>query len=70
LDERFSVDRTLIKAWASPQEFHDERRQPDAIRTFTSSTETATGFPGATGTRPQTITPLAEVLRLNGYRTA
>lgn len=34
-----------------------------------SITETATTFPGMTGVRPQTITPLAEVLRQNGYNT-
>ena len=33
-------------------------------------TETATTFPGNTGVRPQTITPMAEVLRQNGYNTA
>jgi len=33
-------------------------------------TETATTFPGYTGVRPQTITPLPEVLRQNGYNTA
>lgn len=33
-------------------------------------TEAATTFPGYTGVRPQTITPLAEVLRQNGYNTA
>lgn len=32
--------------------------------------EVATAFPGNTGIRPQTITPAAEVLRLNGYSTA
>lgn len=32
--------------------------------------ETATMFPGNTGVRPQSITPMAEVLRLNGYNTA
>jgi arylsulfatase A-like enzyme len=32
--------------------------------------ELATAFPGNTGVRPQTITPMAEVLRLNGYSTA
>jgi arylsulfatase A-like enzyme len=32
--------------------------------------ETATAFPGNTGIRPQSITPMAEVLRLNGYSTA
>ncbi len=32
--------------------------------------ETATTFPGNTGVRPQTITPMAEVLRQNGYNTA
>jgi arylsulfatase A-like enzyme len=35
-----------------------------------SITETATRFPGNTSVRPQTITPLAEVLRQNGYNTA
>ncbi|HYQ40918.1 MAG TPA: arylsulfatase [Polyangiaceae bacterium] len=33
-------------------------------------TEAASTFPGYTGVRPQTITPLAEVLRQNGYNTA
>ncbi len=33
-------------------------------------TELASTFPGYTAVRPQTITPLAEVLRLNGYNTA
>ena len=32
--------------------------------------EAATTFPGNTSVRPQTITPMAEVLRLNGYNTA
>jgi arylsulfatase len=32
-------------------------------------TETATTFPGNTGVRPQSITPMAEVLRQNGYNT-
>ena len=32
--------------------------------------ETATAFPGNTGVRPQSITPMAEVLRQNGYSTA
>jgi len=32
--------------------------------------ETATTFDGYTGVRPQTITPMAEVLRQNGYNTA
>ena len=35
-----------------------------------SVTETATGFPGQTGQRPNSIAPLAEMLRLNGYSTA
>ena len=35
-----------------------------------SITETATSFPGMTAVRPQNITPLAEMLRLNGYSTA
>lgn len=32
--------------------------------------ETGTAFPGNTGVRPQSITPLAEVLRQNGFSTA
>ncbi|SMD44768.1 arylsulfatase [Aquiflexum balticum DSM 16537] len=32
-------------------------------------TEMATGFPGGTGEIPQNVTPLAEMLRLNGYST-
>ena len=32
--------------------------------------ELATGFPGNTGIRPQSVTPVAEMLRLNGYSTA
>jgi arylsulfatase len=32
--------------------------------------EIATGFPGNTGIRPATITPIAEILRQNGYSTA
>ncbi len=32
--------------------------------------EMATAFPGNTGVRPKTITPMAEVLRQNGYSTA
>jgi arylsulfatase A-like enzyme len=35
-----------------------------------SIAETATTFPGNTAVRPQTITPMAEVLRQNGYNTA
>ncbi|MCI0704816.1 MAG: arylsulfatase [Planctomycetia bacterium] len=35
-----------------------------------SITETATAFPGNTGSRPNNIAPLAEMLRLNGYSTA
>src|SRR5688572_6743592 len=31
--------------------------------------ETSTAFPGNTGVRPQSITPMAEVLRQNGYST-
>jgi hypothetical protein len=33
-------------------------------------TEMATGFPGATGQRPNSVAPLAEMLRLNGYSTS
>ena len=32
--------------------------------------EVATAFPGNTGVRPQSITPMAEVLRMNGFATA
>lgn len=32
--------------------------------------ELATAFPGNTGIRPQSITPMAQVLRMNGYATA
>ena len=35
-----------------------------------SITETATAFPGNTGVRPNSVAPLAEMLRLNGYATA
>jgi arylsulfatase A-like enzyme len=35
-----------------------------------SITETATAFPGQTGQRPNSVGPLAEMLRLNGYSTA
>jgi arylsulfatase len=35
-----------------------------------SIAETATTFPGNTAVRPQSITPMAEVLRQNGYNTA
>ena len=35
-----------------------------------SITETATAFPGNTGQRPESIAPLAMVLRYNGYSTA
>ena len=33
-------------------------------------TEIATAFPGNTGVRPNSIAPIAEILRLNGYSTA
>lgn len=35
-----------------------------------SITETATSFPGQTGKRPNSVAPLAEMLRLNGYSTS
>jgi arylsulfatase len=35
-----------------------------------SITETATSMPGMNSIRPQTITPMAEVLRQNGFNTA
>jgi arylsulfatase A-like enzyme len=34
-----------------------------------SITETATAFPGQTGQRPNSVAPLAQMLRLNGYGT-
>ena len=40
------------------------------INNMGSITETATAFPGQTGQRPNSVTPLAEMLRLNGYSTA
>jgi arylsulfatase len=35
-----------------------------------SITEAATAFPGQTGQRPDSVAPLAEMLRLNGFATA
>lgn len=35
-----------------------------------SITETATAYPGQTGERPDSVAPLAEMLRLNGFATA
>jgi hypothetical protein len=32
--------------------------------------ELATGFPGNTGIRPNSVTPLAQILRMNGFSTA
>jgi arylsulfatase len=32
--------------------------------------DVATAFPGNTGVRPNSVAPLAEMLRLNGYNTA
>jgi arylsulfatase A-like enzyme len=40
------------------------------MNNFGSIAETATAFPGQTGQRPNSIAPLAEMLRLNGYSTA
>jgi arylsulfatase A-like enzyme len=40
------------------------------INNMGSITETATAFPGNTGQRPNSVAPLAEMLRLNGYSTA
>jgi arylsulfatase A-like enzyme len=37
---------------------------------FGSIAETATTFPGQTGQRPNSVAPLAEMLRLNGFSTA
>jgi arylsulfatase A-like enzyme len=40
------------------------------MNNMSSITETATAFQGATGVRPDSVAPLAEMLRLNGYATA
>jgi arylsulfatase len=40
------------------------------INNMGSITETATAFQGNTGVRPNSVAPLAEMLRLNGYATA
>jgi len=40
------------------------------MNNFGSIAETATAFPGQTGQRPNSVAPLAEMLRLNGYSTA
>jgi arylsulfatase A-like enzyme len=40
------------------------------INNMGSITETATAFTGNTGVRPNSVAPLAEMLRLNGYATA
>jgi arylsulfatase len=39
------------------------------VNNMGSIIETGTGFPGNTGKIPQNVTPLAEILRLNGYST-
>jgi arylsulfatase A-like enzyme len=40
------------------------------MNNFGSISETATAFPGQTGVRPNSVAPLAEMLRLNGFPTA
>jgi len=40
------------------------------VNNMGSITEMSTAFPGQTGQRPNSVAPLAEVLRLNGYSTA
>lgn len=40
------------------------------VNNMGSIIETGTGFPGNTGKIPQNVTPVAEMLRLNGYATA
>ena len=40
------------------------------MNNFGSISETATSFPGQTGVRPNSVAPLAEMLRLNGFPTA
>jgi len=39
------------------------------VNNMGSITETATGFPGQTGQIPDSVAPVAEMLRLNGYST-
>ena len=40
------------------------------VNNMGSIAETATAFPGQTGQRPNSVAPVAEMLRLNGYSTA
>ncbi|RIL03881.1 MAG: arylsulfatase [Proteobacteria bacterium] len=40
------------------------------VNNMGSITEAATGFPGQTGQIPDSVAPVAEMLRLNGYSTA
>ncbi len=40
------------------------------VNNMGSITETATAFPGQTGQRPNSVAPLAEMLRRNGFSTA
>jgi arylsulfatase A-like enzyme len=40
------------------------------MNNFGSIAETATAFPGQTGQRPNSVSSIAEMLRLNGYSTA
>ncbi|MDV7144379.1 arylsulfatase [Tropicimonas sp. TH_r6] len=40
------------------------------VNNMAGVTESATSFPGDTGMIPDTVAPLAEILRLNGYSTA
>ncbi|MBI5762835.1 MAG: arylsulfatase [Planctomycetes bacterium] len=40
------------------------------VNNMGSITEAATAFPGQTGQRPNSVAPLAEMLRLNGFSTA
>jgi arylsulfatase A-like enzyme len=40
------------------------------VNNMGSITETATAFPGQTGQRPNSVAPVTEMLRLNGYSTA
>ena len=51
---------------------HETRSRPDATITRVNTgsiMETATAFPGNTGQNPNSVAPLAEMLRLNGYST-
>ncbi len=47
-----------------------KKRTEPSSNNMGSIIETGTAFPGNTGSIPQNVTPVAEMLRLNGYSTA